>query len=209
MNVEADRERLEELCEVGRDAVGRGLVLASGGNLSVRLSDSTFAVTAAGMWLDRLEPSSFSILDLGGTVVGGHPKPSSEWKLHQRSYLARPEANTVLHLHPQHAVLVASLGLDIRLLTLDHAYYVRSVGVTPFYPNGSDELAESAAEQLREHDCVVMRHHGCTVVASETSMAYRRALNLEEAAKATVIARQLGDEHTVFPPEEFARLHHA
>lgn len=206
---DADRGRLEELCAIGRDAVGRGLVLASGGNLSARLSESTFAVTAAGTWLDRLEPSSFSVLDLDGTVVDGHPKPSSEWKLHQRGYLVRPEVNTVIHLHPQHAVLLATLGVDIRLLTLDHAYYVRSVGTTPFYPNGSDELADTAAEQLAEHDCVIMCHHGCTVVAEDAEMAYRRALNLEEAAKATLIAHQLGDESTEFPPDEFARLHHA
>lgn len=201
--------RVAELIEVGADAVSRGLVLASGGNLSARLDDDAFVVTASGTWLDRLSPADFSVVGLDGEVRGGNPTPSSEWKLHQRAYLARPDAECTIHLHPQHAVVLASLGKPIRLLTLDHAFYVRSVGVTPFFHNGSDELADTAAEQLREHDCVVMRHHGCSVVAESVRMAYRRALNLEDAAKASILALQLGDTDTVFPPEALADIHHA
>lgn len=205
-----DRDRLiEELIEVSRDAVQRGLVLASGGNLSCRISTEQFVVTGSGTWLDRLTPEDFTVMNLAGEIVGGHPKPSSEWKLHQRAYLARPDAECVIHLHPQHAVVLASLGHPIRLLTLDHAFYVRSVGVTPFYHNGSDELADTAAAELTQHNCVVMQHHGCTVVADTVSMAYRRALNLEDAAKATALALQLGDASTTFPPEAFAEIYHA
>ncbi len=190
---------IEELIAVGRDAVERGMVLASGGNLSARLNDDRFVVTASGTWLDRLTPGDFCVLDLEGVVRSGAVTPSSEWRLHQRAYAARPDAECVIHLHPQHAVVLASLGRPIRLLTLDHVTYVRSIGVTPFYPNGSDELADTAAEQLRHHDCVVMQHHGCSVVGESVQVAYRRALNLEDAAKATVLALQLGDTHTTFP----------
>ncbi|MCW2289743.1 class II aldolase/adducin family protein [Leucobacter luti] len=198
-----------ELSELGADAVRRGLVLASGGNLSARLDDEHFIVTGSGTWLDRLRPGDFSVMHLDGTVVSGNPKPSSEWKLHQRAYRARPDVNTVIHLHPQHAVLLASLGIEIRLITLDHAFYVGSIGVTPFYPNGSDELADTAAAQLSDHDCVVMQHHGCTVVGDSIEMTYRRAMNLEDAAKATALARQLGDTETRFPAEHGPDLHHA
>lgn len=196
-----------ELIEVGRDAVARGLVLASGGNLSARLSDDTFVVTASGTWFDRLTEESFVDMSVTGEVLAGSGRPSSEWRLHQRAYLARPDAECVIHLHPQHAVVLASLGHPIRLLTLDHALYVGSIGVTPFYPNGSDELAESAAEQQRQHDCVVMQHHGCSVVGDAVATAYRRALNLEDAARATVLALQLGDTETAFPAG--ADLRHA
>ena len=40
-------------------------------------------------------------------------------------------------------------------------------------------------------------------------MAYRRALNLEEAAVATYRCLAVGDTSTTFPPEAFADLHHA
>jgi L-fuculose-phosphate aldolase len=201
---------LDQLAEVGRMAVGSGLALASGGNLSARLPGTEeFFVTGAGTWLDRLTAADFSRVPLEGTVVGGAERPSSEWKLHQRTYRVRPDVNAVVHLHPQHAVLVDALGHRIRLVTLDHAYYVRSVGTVPYFPNGSDELADGAAEQARAHDCVVLSHHGCSTLGADLGMAYRRALNLEEAATATYRCLLVGDTTTTFPPEAFAELHHA
>jgi L-fuculose-phosphate aldolase len=207
---ETRNDLLDALAEVGRLAVGRGLALASGGNLSARLPGSDeFVVTGAGTWLDRLRAADFSVMTLEGEVVGGAERPSSEWKLHQRTYQVRPDVNAVVHLHPQHAVLVDALGHRIRLITLDHAYYVRSVGTVPYFPNGSDELADSAAEQAREHDCIVLSHHGCSALGPDVGMAYRRALNLEEAATATYRCLAVGDTGTTFPPEAFADLHHA
>jgi L-fuculose-phosphate aldolase len=201
---------LDQLAEVGRMAVDGGLALASGGNLSARLPCADeFVVTGAGTWLDRLTAEDFSVMTLDGAVVGGAERPSSEWKLHQRSYRVRPDVNAVVHLHPQHAVLVDALGHRIRLITLDHAYYVRSVGTVPYFPNGSDELADGAAEQARDHDCVVLSHHGCSTLGADVGMAYRRALNLEEAAIATYRCLAVGDTATTFPPEAFADLHHA
>jgi L-fuculose-phosphate aldolase len=193
-------EVIDQLVEVGRSAVERGLVLASGGNLSARLPGAgEFVVTGAGTWLDRLTPADFTVVTVEGDVVGGAERPSTEWKLHQRTYRVRPDVHAVVHLHPQHAVLVDALGHPIRLITLDHACYVRSVGTVPYFPNGSDELADAAAEQARDHDCIVLSHHGCSALGEDVGMAYRRALNLEEAAIATYRALLLGDTTTAFP----------
>ena len=202
-------ELLDQLADVGHTAVARGLVLASGGNLSARLpGEGEFVVTAAGTWLDRLAPEDFSVVTLDGEVGGGAARPSSEWKLHQRTYLTRPDVNAVVHLHPQHAVLVDALGHSIRLITLDHAFYVGSVGTVPYFPNGSDELAEAAADQAREHDCIVLSHHGCSALGPDVGMAYRRALNLEEAATATYRCLAVGNTDCTFPPAALAELHH-
>lgn len=200
---------IAELSAVGVDTVARGLALASGGNLSARIDDDKFVVTGSGTWLDRLTPEDFSVMSLSGEVISGSPNPSSEWKLHQRSYRTRADVNAVVHVHPQHAVLLNALGHDVRLITLDHAYYVRSIGTTPYYPNGSDELADSAAEQAAHHDCIIMGHHGCSALGDSVNMAFRRALNLEEAATATYRALLLGDTETSFPAEALAALHHA
>ena len=193
-------ELVAELIEVGRRSVERGLVLASGGDLSARLPGAAeFVVTGAGTWLDRLTPADFSTMTLDGEVAGGAQRPSTEWKLHQRTYRARPDVGAVVHLHPQHAVLVDALGHPIRLLTLDHATYVRSVGTVPYFPNGSDELADAAAAQAGEHDCIVLSHHGCSALGPDVGTAFRRALNLEEAAIATYRCLLLGDTTTTFP----------
>lgn len=208
--VRTTEELLDQLIDVGRTAVERGLVLASGGNLSARLpSRDRFVVTGAETWLDRLGRDSFTVMDLDGHVLGGCPVPSSEWKLHQRTYQERPDANAVVHLHPQHAVLVDALGHRIRTLTLDHVGYVGEVASVPFAPNGSDQLADTAAIAARNHDCVVLAYHGCSTVGVDVPMAFRRAMNLEEAATATFRCLQLGNHELEFPRHLLALAQHA
>lgn len=98
-------------------------------------------------------------------------------------------------------MLVDALGYRIRALTLDHVSYVGEVASVPFAPNGSDELADSAAAATRDHDCVVLAHHGCSAVGADVPMAFRRAVNLEEAAVATFRMLQLGVHELEFPRE--------
>jgi L-fuculose-phosphate aldolase len=201
---------MAQLCEMGRDAARRGLVLASAGNLSARLPvGDTFAVTAAGTWFDRLEPADFSLLAMDGTVLGGHASPSSEWRLHARTYGVRPDVNCVIHLHPQAAVILDACGHAVRLITLDHAHYLRRVVTVPFAHNGTDELADTAAAAARDCDAIVMSHHGTSTLGPTIEMAYRRALNLEDAAPSTFRCLSIGDEHAVFPAEAWAGLRHA
>ena len=189
--------------------MGRGLVVASGGNLSARIPGrDAFVVTAAGTWLDRLVPDEFSVVDLQGAVIGGNPGPSSEWKLHWRTYQARPDVNAVVHLHPQTAVVLDALGHEVRLLTLDHVVYLRRVARVPFFHNGSDALAEASAEASRDADAVILANHGCSTLGATVEMAYRRALNLEEAAHNTFRCLQLGDLDSTFPVEALPGIQH-
>jgi len=192
---------IADMSRLGAQAVALGLVLASGGNLSAREPGTDrFAVTGKGTFLDRLEPADFVRMDLQGSVLGAGT-PSSEWKLHQRTYLQRPDVNAIVHLHPEHTVLLDALGKPIRLLTLDHVAYVGKINCIPFYPNGSDELADAAAAAADGCDCVVLAHHGCSTVAGTVTDAFRKALNLESAAKATYRMLLLSDTTTEFPPE--------
>ena len=194
---------VDALVVAGRRAVAAGLVIGSGGNLSARLPGADeCVVTCSGSWLDELTPGQFSVVGIAdGQVRGGHPHPSSEAPLHLATYRARPDANALVHLHPQTSVLLDALGLPIRLLTIDHAYYVREVRSTPFIQSGTPELAEAGAQAVADGcNCVILGHHGCSVVADTVELAYKRAANLEEAARATLTMLQLGDTTTVCPP---------
>lgn len=205
-----EEDLIEQLIDVGESAVRRGLVLASGGNLSARLPGSDqYVITGTATWLDRLTPEDFSVVSMTGDVVGGDAAPSSEWKLHHRTYEVRDNVNAIVHVHPQHAVLVDALAEPIRMVTLDHAVYVGSVGHVDYFPNGSDELADEAAKQALSHDAIVLAYHGCSSLGSDVGMAFRRAMNLEEAAIATYRMLALGNKHTMFPAEYAADLHHA
>lgn len=193
---------VSQLIDAGRTVVARGLVQASGGNLSARIPGTdSFVVTAAGTWLDRLSPTDFAVMGLDGTRRSGAQRPSVEWKLHQRTYAVRGDVAAVVHLHPQHVLLVDILGQPIRLVTSDHQVYVGSVGRTPFLPAGSQEIADAAAEAAREHNAVVLAHHGCSALGESVEMALRRAMNLEEAATMTYRLLLAGDTTARFPPE--------
>lgn len=198
-----DRDTLiAELVDAGRHVVDRGLVQASGGNLSVRLPGTDrFLVTGSGTWLDRLTPQDLAEMTLDGERRAGADRPSVEWRLHQRTYAVRPDVGAIVHLHPQHVLLVDMLGVPIRFTTLDHQYYLGSAGWVPFLPSGSDEVADAAAEAARDHDAVVLAHHGCSALGDSVSMALRRALNLEEAATMTYRLHVAGNTTADFPQE--------
>jgi len=198
---------IDQLCWAGEKVASRGLVQGSGGNLSARLPGSDHCViTASGTWLDALDREDFSVVRLDGKVLDGNPVPSSETKLHLASYRAREDVTSVIHLHPQTSVLLTAMGRRIRLITIDHVYYVRNVAVTPWLPSGSSELADAGARGLADANVVILGNHGCSVVADSVELAYKRAANLEEAAAATYRALLLGDEETECPAEYRALL---
>ena len=75
--------------------------------------------------------------------------PTTELALHVATYRARPDVNAIVHLHPQLTVLLDALGEPVRLITTDHAFYLRRIARTPFHPPGSAALAEAAAARSR------------------------------------------------------------
>lgn len=193
---------LEQLIEVGRQADAKRLISASGGNVSGRLPGSNrFFITGTGTWLGELTPESFAVMNLNGDVVGGTLAPSSEYKVHLFTYRARPDVNSVVHLHPQTTVLLDALGKRIEPMTLDQAGYLRTIERIGFYDNGSDELGNEAARAAAASNIVIMAHHGCSSLGDSVGMAYRRALNLEEAAAATFNAQVIAGGTASFPLE--------
>lgn len=200
---------IDSLSQTGADAVARGLTQASGGNLSARLSADLYLITRSGAWLNRLRAEDFVEMRIADATMGISGGPSSEWRMHREIYSLRSDVEAIVHLHPQRAVLLDALGYRIRMLTLDHAFYVRSVGRVDYAPNGSMELARSVAQETLDHNCVVLGNHGCSTVGGSIDMAYRRALSLEEAATMTYRALLLGDSTTEMSSRIRDEMHHA
>jgi ribulose-5-phosphate 4-epimerase/fuculose-1-phosphate aldolase len=203
----------DQLAHVGYDVVQAGLVCGSGGNLSARIpgEDACWA-TASGAWLDRLSRPAFTpvrISDGSPAAVGALPagvaEPTSELALHLALYRARPDVNAVIHLHPQTALLLDALGEQVRIVTTDHAFYLRHISTVPFRLPGSTELAALTAAMAADGtDCLVLSQHGSVVMAESVELAHKRARNLEEAAALTYQALAAGRlEKLPSCPEEF------
>lgn len=225
----------EQLAHVGYDVVRAGLVVGSGGNLSARLPGGDECwVTASGTWLDRLDPASFvrvriadgrtlpdgvdpmapggdSTLsgDLAPPPDGGSARPTSELALHLAIYRVRPDVRAIVHLHPQSMLLLDALGVPIRLVTTDHAFYLRRVATVPFAAPGGQRLAGAAADAaLDGTNCLILSRHGCSVLAGSVELAHKRAVNLEEAARLTYRALAVGrlDDLTPLPADYLDQL---
>ncbi|MEO6511507.1 MAG: class II aldolase/adducin family protein [Nocardioides sp.] len=194
-------DTIAEFQRVGQVAVRQNLVIASGGNFSARdARTGHILVTRSGAFLDSISATDVSLLSSAGEHLAG-PAPSSEWRLHHEVYRQRPDALVVLHLHPEASVTVDALGHRVRQLTLDHVAYVPRIERIPFYPNGSEELALHAATAMQECDCVILGHHGCSVLSTTVADAFRKAQNLEQAARMTMSLLTVGDTTTEFPAE--------
>lgn len=203
----------DQLAHVGYDVVHAGLVCGSGGNLSARIPDEDACwASASGAWLDRLSRSSFAsvrISDGAPAAIGDPPPagvaPTSELPLHLALYRARPDVHAVIHLHPQTVLLLDALDERIRIVTTDHAFYLRRVATVPFRMPGSTALAALTAAMAADRtDCLVLSRHGCVVVADSVELAHKRARNLEEAAILTYRALVAGRLDTLGEcPKEF------
>ena len=183
---------MNELIEVGKKVVERGLAVGSGGNLSFRAAGTDiFFVTGTGTQLDQLTPSSFAQVNLQGEHLDGI-KPSSEFRVHLESYKTRPDIDVCIHLHPQASVLTAALDLTIRFLTIDHGYYVRKVTRIPWIRSGTQEIADATAVAAKDTNIIILENHGCVVLAPSVQLGFARVLNLEEAAELTLRCHDLG-----------------
>jgi L-fuculose-phosphate aldolase len=206
----SDGDPRDQLTHVGSEVVRAGLVVGSGGNLSARVAGTDdIWVTAAGTWLDRLDRTAFvrvGVMD-AQPVPSVATAPTSELPLHLAVYRRRPDVAAIVHLHPQVVLLLDALRERIRLVTTDHAYYLRRIVTTPFRLPGSTELAEEAAAATADGtNCVILSQHGCSVLADSVELAHKRALYLEEAARLTYQALALGrGDELPDCPAEFVR----
>jgi ribulose-5-phosphate 4-epimerase/fuculose-1-phosphate aldolase len=200
----------EAMVALGQRVVQAGLGTAAGGNIAARLPGTTerLLVTPQGWGLDELDPDMLVVVaaDDASGGRGGRAtrafRPTSELALHRAALRARTDAAVSLHLHPPMATVLHSIGIPIRTITTDHAFYVRRLAVAPYQHPGTGDLAAAVAAALAEADIVVLPHHGCLVVADAFDLAFSRAANLEAAATATCWAQLLGDQ-TTSCPEDF------
>src|SRR5580704_19622008 len=92
---QSETDARREVCKVGRWMYRQGFVVASEGNLSVRLDADRILVTPAGACKGRLLPHQLIVTDIQGTVVSGGGQPSSELQMHLLFYRLRPLARAV------------------------------------------------------------------------------------------------------------------
>jgi len=114
----------EVLTGVARHFYHQGWMMGTAGNLSLRLLDGTFWITASGKAKGRLTSADFLRIAPGGEVLErGRPddRPSAETSLHEALYRLFPEAGACFHVHSIPGNVAARLaeGDTLRLPPLE------------------------------------------------------------------------------------------
>ena len=101
-----------------------GLITFTWGNVSeIDRTNNVVAIKPSGVEYDDMTADDIVIVDLGGNVVDGKLKPSSDVMTHLELYKQFPNIGGVVHTHSRHATSFAQAGKEIVALGTTHADY--------------------------------------------------------------------------------------
>lgn len=184
-------ELLHDLKHTGEFMGNNKLVWGSAGNISARLNNEQFYVSASGTYLSEITEEEFSLCDKNGLVEG--KKPSKEHIMHQGIYENRPEVNAILHSSPFYSTLIANSDLKLPSnYFVEAMYYLEKVVRVPYYHPGSKELAEAVKEKSKEGNILLLENHGIIVFDANLKEARMALETLEYTSKMHITAIQQG-----------------
>ena len=186
-------EAKRQIVEAGRRLWLRGLVAASDGNISCRLTDGTFLITPSGAAKGFLEPRDLLLLDEEGRVLEGGGRPSMETAMHLAVYRARPDINALVHAHPPLATAFTLAGQDMNEDAPDEVkLQLGAIAVAGYGEAGSTELAQNVAKAaLSGANALLLSRHGALTAGDDPLRALFRMEALEQAARTMLAARLL------------------
>lgn len=176
------------LADVARLFYGRGWMAGTAGNLSLRLEDGSFWITASGKLKGRLQREDFLRVAPGGEVLErGRPedRPSAEASLHDAIFRLVPEARACFHVHSIAGNVAARLtgGSSLRLPPLE---MIKGFGIweeepevaLAVFPNHAEvpriagEVAARFAAEPPRVPGFLIRDHGLTTWARDADTAF-------------------------------------
>jgi methylthioribulose-1-phosphate dehydratase len=197
-----------DLVNAARYFHDRGWMLGTAGNLSARLEDGSFWITASGKSKGELTETDLLRLELDGTIAERpRPKlkPSAETSIHQAIYSLFPEAGACYHVHSIEANLVSNFTAAA-LLPLPPLEMIKGFGIweespiaaMPLFDNHLD--VPKIGQDIRDRFCqtppmipaLLIRNHGVTVWGNSTHDARNKIELAEYIFRYMVQARQCG-----------------
>ena len=197
----------KQMVEVGRRMYQKGLVVATEGNISVRLAPQRILMTPTGAWKGFLNPADMVAVDLNGRVAKPAQRPSMEYPMHRGIYRARADVRAIVHAHPPVATGFAVAGVPLDEPILAEAVLVLGpVPVVPYATPATEALPESIAPYAAKHNALLLGNHGAVTMGRDLNEAYGRMEILEHLALIQLTARLLGKANPI-SPAEVQKLH--
>jgi L-fuculose-phosphate aldolase len=163
----------------------RGFLVATGGNVSLRIETNLFAVTPSGVDYYSMLPQDICILRLDTLdVVAGDLKPSIECGLHAAVLRFRKDAVAGIHTHQPMASAVALLNLPLNLADAGDRHSLGArIEIVPYAPSGTWLLARALRRRLRpDVNAYLLRNHGLICCGATMQEALANAELAERVA---------------------------
>lgn len=183
-----DKERVVETC---RRLVGKGYLIGTGGNVSVRTAGGrALAITPSNYDYLKMSPANICILDLDLAPLEGEMKPSIESSLHAAIYETRPDAGVVIHTHQIYASTFALINQPIPALYDEQVRFLgRSVEIVDYAPSGTSFLKKALVSKLRSHaNAYILKNHGAVCLGDSAERAIFNVELLEKCALTYLLA---------------------
>lgn len=119
--------------------------------------------------------------------------------IHSHLLRTDPTKKAVLHTHPDHLVALTHVPRYLSTESLNRLLWSmhpemkvvmpEGVGIVPYRPPGSEELARATVETLHNHRMVLWEKHGCIAVGRDLFEAYDLIDTAEKSARIFFLVR--------------------
>ena len=171
-----------------------GLVVASAGNVSRRISSELVAITPTSVGYDVMTEDEVVVVEIEtGNSIESSRKPSYELPMHLAIYRARADVRGVIHTH---APFVTTLSVLRRPLppVIDEMmlYFGGTVEVADYAFTGTPDVGTNVVRALGDRTAAMLANHGNVCVGRDLPEALHVAVSMESAARVYVQALSIG-----------------
>jgi len=195
----------EQVRQTAMELVAEGLLMATGGNVSLRIDqgEGLVAITPSSKDYRELGADDICVVDFQGNPVEGAHVPSFETAMHIAVYRNRPDVNAVIHTHQSFASIYSLIGEGIPALFDEQVINLGNrVETVPYALSGSEELMRHITRAVGNRcNAYILQNHGCLVLGSDIAAAARNARLLEKTASVYYRALLLKKEISRLPAD--------
>jgi ribulose-5-phosphate 4-epimerase/fuculose-1-phosphate aldolase len=181
----------QQIVETAQHLVAKGYLMATGGNLSIRIPGRpAFAVTPSNYDYMKMTSDDVCFLDFDLNVIEGERKPSVESALHAGVYVTRADVNAVVHTHQVYASTLALINAPMPALFDEQVRFLgRSVEIIPYAPSGTSFLKNAIVKHIKNHNnAYILQNHGALCFGHDVERAAHNVEILEKCAIAYLLA---------------------
>jgi len=187
----------KEIVKVGKLLYDKGLLVATDGNISIKLNENEILITSSGYCKGMITTDQITKVDMEGNIISGL-KPARDIRMHLAVYKCRKDAKAVVHAHPPITTGFSMTNTAFERVTLPEVMFsIGNVAVTEYAAPTTANVPLVVTKKLLECPdsmALILSNHGALTIGTDVMDAYFKMETLEMFLKATIISRILGNE---------------